>query len=204
VSIDTTRTIELEGSPARPLVFIVIGAVMALFSFMLAFPLEVSGVDLILKVIFFVVAAFFCLCALLALRNLFRLRGPAVVISPRGIRATRIASEIIPWSAVRGIATWDYTGAIAWSSGQSVMVLAVDPAVERTLTSTLLARLTRRPNRWLGADGLCIDARDLKIDYETLLNTNDRLCARAWRARLIYRAAVRGTGIRCTGLVGTV
>jgi hypothetical protein len=176
--IDTNRTIEIEGSPARPLVFITIGAVMALFAFMLAFPLADSGADLVLKIIFYSAAAFFGLCAAIALRSLFASRGAVVTISPHGLRATRVAAEPIPWSAVRGISTWDYTGVIAWSSGQSVIVLAIDPAVEKTLTLTLPARLMRRPNRWLGADGLCFGAQDLNIDYDTLLGTTIAF----WRA----------------------
>jgi hypothetical protein len=51
------------------------------------------------------------------------------------------------------------------------MVLAVDPATESKLTLPLLARLTRRPNRWLGADGLCVGAQDLKIDFAALRDT---------------------------------
>lgn len=50
------------------------------------------------------------------------------------------------------------------------MVLALDPAAEAKLTLPLLARLTRRPNRWLGVDGLCIGVQDLNIDFDTLRN----------------------------------
>lgn len=166
--MDTTRTIEIEGSPAKPLVFIVIGAVMALFSFMLAYPLSDAGADRILKVIFYGMAAVFGCCAVMALRSLFRLRGPVVTISPQGLRDTRIAAELISWRAVRRVSTWDYAGALAWR--QSVMVLALDPEAEAKLTLTLLARLTRRPSRPLGADGLCVGVQDLKIDFDTLQN----------------------------------
>jgi hypothetical protein len=51
------------------------------------------------------------------------------------------------------------------------MVLAVDPATEAKLTLPLLARLTRRPNRWLGANGLCVGVKDLKIDFAALQDT---------------------------------
>ena len=80
--MDTTRTIEIEASPARPIVLFVISAVMALFSFMLAYPLSDSGADRILKPIFYGLAVVFGICAVLALRGLFRLRGPVVTISP--------------------------------------------------------------------------------------------------------------------------
>jgi hypothetical protein len=92
-----------------------------------------------------------------------------VTISPQGFRDTRLAAELIPWRAVRGVSTWSYNGALAWR--QSVMVLAVEPVTEAKLTLPLLARLTRRPNRWLGADGLCIGIQDLKIDFDTLQAT---------------------------------
>jgi hypothetical protein len=65
------HTIEIEGSPAKPRVFLVIGAVMALFSFMLAYPLSDMGADRILKPIFYGLAVIFGICAALALRVWF-------------------------------------------------------------------------------------------------------------------------------------
>jgi hypothetical protein len=47
---------------------------------------------------------------------------------------------------------------------------AIDPAVERKLTLTRMARWSRGPNRALGADGLCIATTGLKIDYPALLS----------------------------------
>jgi hypothetical protein len=64
---------------------------------------------------------------------------------------------LIRWRTVRGVSTWSYNGALAWR--QRVMVLAVDPVAEAKLTLPLLARLTRRPNRWLGVDGLALECR---------------------------------------------
>jgi|SRR5664279_4235933 len=165
--MNINRTIEIEGSPAKPIVFLVIGAVMALFSFMLAYPLSDSGADRILKPVFYGAAALFGGFAVMALRSLFGLRGPAVTISPQGLLDTRLAAETIPWGAVRGISTWDY-GIIGWSSEQNVLVLSLDPQMEARLTLTLPARLLRRPNRWLGADGLCMGVQDLKIEFGTL------------------------------------
>src|SRR3954469_9968601 len=114
---------------------------------MLAFSLSDSGADRILKQIFYGLVVIFGVCAALALRGLFGLRGPVVTISSQGFRDTRLAAELIPWRAVRGVSA--YNGALAWQ--QRVMVLAVDPVTEARLTLPLLARLTRRPNRWLGA-----------------------------------------------------
>jgi hypothetical protein len=65
---------------------------------------------------------------------------------------------------VRNISTWSY-------QREKAMVLAVDPAVEDQLTLTAIARWTRGANRALGADGLCITARGLKISYDALLDT---------------------------------
>jgi hypothetical protein len=45
------------------------------------------------------------------------------------------------------------------------------PVIEAKLTLPLFACLTWRPNRWLGADGLCVGALDLKIDFGTLQDT---------------------------------
>jgi hypothetical protein len=169
--MNTNRTIEIEGSPAKPIVFLIIGAVMALFSFMLAYPLSDSGADRILKPVFYGAAALFGGFAMMALRSLFKLRGTAVTISPQGLLDTRLAAETIPWGAVRGISTWDYAGIIGWSSEQNVLVLKLDPQLEAKLNLTLLARLLRRPNRWLGADGLCMGAQDLKIEFAALQDT---------------------------------
>jgi len=87
--------------------------------------------------------------------------GAVLTISPEGIRDRRIAPETIPWSAIRRIFTWEY-------SGQRILVLDVDPAVERTLHLSRIARWTRRANRKLGADGLCVATHGLKIKYDEL------------------------------------
>jgi hypothetical protein len=109
--------------------------------------------------------AFFGLCTWGILRRLLNASGPVVTLSPEGIRDTRVAKEPIPWSAVTGISTWEYRG-------QKAMVLAVSPGVEDRLGLTRMARWTRGANRALGADGLCITAAGLKIDYATLLQTS--------------------------------
>jgi hypothetical protein len=84
---------------------------------------------------------------------LLSVSGPVVTVTPEGIRDTRVAAEVIPWSAITGISTWQYRG-------QKIMVLAVDPATESGLTLTRIARWSRGANRALGADGLCIAAGD--------------------------------------------
>src|SRR5262249_47319830 len=112
----------------------------------------------------YVGVAFFGLCTGIALFRLFTVRAAVVTMTAEGIRDTRIAPEFIPWTAVRGIFTWQF-------QLQKVMVLVVDPAVEARLTLTRMARWSRGPNRALGAGGLCITAQGLKINFATLLRT---------------------------------
>ena len=46
--------------------------------------------------------------------------------------------------------------------------MKVDPPVERGLHLSAMASLTRSANTALGADGLCITAQGLKIEYPEL------------------------------------
>jgi hypothetical protein len=78
--------------------------------------------------------------------------------------ARRVAAEAIPWKAIARICTWQYRG-------QKVLVLAVDPGVERGLSLTRAARWSRKANRALGADGLCIAVTGLNVGYDKLLQT---------------------------------
>jgi hypothetical protein len=121
--------------------------------------------DVVLRVIFYGVAFVFALCTALALRRAFARPVWSVALSPQGIRDPRIASDVIPWAKVRGISRWSY-------GGTTTLVLDVEPAVEKSLSLTLLARLTRAPNRWFGADGLSVGAQGLNTDTETLFNTS--------------------------------
>lgn len=104
------------------------------------------------------------LATVAAVWRLLTVRGAVITIMPEGIRDTRVAAELIPWSAITGISTWQY-------NRQKTLVLAVDPAAENKLTLTRIARWTRAPNRALGADGLCIVATGLNISYDKLLRT---------------------------------
>jgi hypothetical protein len=114
--MDTARTIEIEGLPAKPLVLFVIVAVMALFSFMLAYPLSDSGVDRILKPIFYGLAVIFGVCAVQALRSLFGLRGLVV-------RSARQRADLttLPISQDRAIAGNQRRAEIARSRQQDTI-----------------------------------------------------------------------------------
>jgi hypothetical protein len=157
-----TDTIEIETSPSRTLYLAGLGIFMTALGAVIALdaiPDEQLGT--IERAFGAAAALFFGVCTLIWLWRLVAGRGPMLTISPQGICDKRVARETIPWSAVRKISTWEY-------SGQRILVLDVDPAVERTLHLTTIAKWTRRVNRSLGADGLCVTAQGLKISYDQL------------------------------------
>ena len=163
MTTDTSRTLVIESSPRKLLVLVGIGGLMTAASLAVAFLLP--SIALLYRSVGYFGAAFFGLCTCAAVWRLLTSRGPVITISPEGIRDTRVAAVVIPWSAVTGISTWEY-------SGQKAMVVALKPGVEEGLGLTSMARLTRDANRALGADGLCVAASELKIDYDTLLQTS--------------------------------
>jgi hypothetical protein len=152
----------IVGSPSRLLMLAGLGVLMTGMSAIVGFELIPD-----MQPSYFTKAAcmfgtvFFALCTLIALWRLLFGRGPVITISPQGIRDSRVAADVIPWSAIRTISTWEHTG-------QRVLVLNVDPAVERTLRLSMIAKYTRSANRALGADGLCVTAQGLKISYDEL------------------------------------
>jgi len=164
MAIDTSRSIEIEQSPGKMIFLLVLSVLMSALAVGMALLMARGGNGSFAAFVVWVGAVFFPLCTILIVWRLFTTRGPVVTITPDGIRDTRVAAELIPWSAITAVSTWQH-------SGQKVMVLAVDPLVERTLTLTAMARWTRGANRTLGADGLCVTAQGLKTDYETLLKT---------------------------------
>jgi hypothetical protein len=109
-------------------------------------------------------ALFFGPATLLIVWRALTSAGPVVTLTPTGIRDIRVASAEIPWDAVRGISTWSH-------QGQNAMVIAVTPEIEAGLGLTAMTRMTRKANRALGADGLCITAQGLKTTYQDLLET---------------------------------
>jgi hypothetical protein len=88
-------------------------------------------------------------------------KGPVVTLSGSGIRDGRIANEEILWLAIRTIATWT-------EYNQQFLVFDVDPSFEAGLSLTRTVRWSRQANRLLGVDGLCLNAKALKIDFSTL------------------------------------
>jgi hypothetical protein len=159
--IDTSRRIEIEAAPAQMVaaILIVVGGAGIV---LVALPFLTADEWLHFRGLFLVIAAI-AFGAVAWAAAVFPWRGTVLTVAPQGIRDTRVAAEFIPWGAVRSIARWE-------GEDRQVMVLAVDPAVERTLTLTRLARWSRARNRKAGADGLCINPIGLKIDYQALLD----------------------------------
>jgi hypothetical protein len=165
MTIDTSRAVEIEASPMKLLGLAAIGVALTALSAAAAlrvFPKIQPGS--FAEFFGYVGVLFFGACALVAVWKALTSHGPVVTITQEGIRDRRIASDLIPWSAVNDISTWQHRR-------QRFMVLAVDPAVEAGLDLTRMARWTRNANRGLGADGFCLGTNDLKIGFDELLAT---------------------------------
>jgi hypothetical protein len=178
MTIDTSRAVEIEASRAKLVGLALLGVAMTALSAAIAMRwfsnvqpgsfAEFGG---------FVGVLFFPACTLLAAWRAVTSKGPVVTISREGIRDNRVATEVIPWSAVKDIRIWKHRR-------QRFMVLAVDPAVEAGLNLTRIARWSRNANRSLGADGLCVGSGDLKIGFDELLATSLAF-ARAWQSQAV-------------------
>jgi hypothetical protein len=165
MSVEATAVVEIKQSPLRMLGLIAIGIALTALCIGIAFHLFPDlQTSLYQEFMADVGVVFFSLCTIIGLWRLLSVSGPVVTITPEGIRDTRVAAEVIPWSAITGISTWQYRG-------QKIMVLAVDPATESGLTLTRIARWSRGANRVLGADGLCVAATGLSLKYDALLQT---------------------------------
>jgi hypothetical protein len=175
MSIDMRRGVEIEASPVRMLGLAALGLLMTALSAAIALRVFPNvPPDTFVEFCGYAGTMFFAACTLLILWRAFTTHGPVVTITWEGIRDSRIAAELIPWSAINDIAIWEYRR-------QRVIVLAVDPAVEAGLTLTRMVRWTRGANRALGADGLCVTAQGLKIGFDELFATT-MAYARAWHS----------------------
>ena len=160
----TAPTIEIEASLVAAAARIVAGLVMTGLFVGVAFHLVPPTDDVLDLMVGGVGTAVSLLFTLIGAWRLATLRGPIVTIAPQGICDRRIAGEMVPWSAVARVSTReDYRN--------KVMVLSVDPRVERKLTRTWRARRNREADRRRGADGLCVTALGLRTSHETLIAT---------------------------------
>jgi hypothetical protein len=165
VNVEAQRVLEISQSPWRMIRLAVVGVALTALSASIAFRLLPNlQPDLFQQFIGYVGIVFFGLCTGILVWRLLTVRGAVVTITPEGIRDTRIAPELIPWSAITGVSTWQHRG-------QKVLVLAVDSAVQNRLTLTRIARWSRETNRAFGIYGLCIAATGLNINYDALLQT---------------------------------
>jgi hypothetical protein len=159
---DAADLVNIEGSPAALLMLTGLGVLMTAVSAVVGFGLlGIDDASPFSRTICIFGTAFFGLCTLIALYRLLFVRGPVITISSQGICDRRVAADVIPWSSIHKLSTWEH-------SGQRALVLNVDPAVERTLRLSTMAKYTRSANRALGADGLCLTAQGLKISYDEL------------------------------------
>ncbi|MCY1065444.1 hypothetical protein OV090_11760 [Nannocystis sp. RBIL2] len=159
--VDTSRTIELLHSPLKMFGLLVLGVLMTSLALVFVLPVFPGlGSDPVTHAVGIVGTLFFGLCTLMILRQWFTLEA-VITISPAGLRDVRIAQEFIPWPAMERLSTWTL-------QGQTILVVAVAPEVESRLTLTRTARWTRGANRKLGADGLCVTAQGLKLEFAGL------------------------------------
>jgi hypothetical protein len=165
MNVQTYKVLEISQSPWRMIRLAVVGVALTAMSASIAFRLLPNlQPDLFQEFIGYIGIVFFGLCTGILVWRLLTVRGAIVTITSEGIRDTRIASELIPWSAITGVSTWRHRG-------QKALVLAVDSAVENRLTLTRFARWSRATNRAFGIYGLCIAATGLNISYDALLQT---------------------------------
>jgi hypothetical protein len=106
---------------------------------------------------------FFGLCLGALVWRFFASRGDVVTITSEGLIDRRVASGLIPWRAIKAIDVWEY-------SGQKVVVLKLDPEVEKGLELRRETKWSRNLNRALGADGICIASMGLSVGHDQLLH----------------------------------
>jgi hypothetical protein len=165
MAVDTTPTVEIKGSALKTIGIVALGVPLTGVSAILASGrLEVvrtGNFTSVVTVIGYIGVAFFGLCTFLAIGRLFSSGRPVITISPLGIVDTRVAKQMIPWSSLTAISTWEH-------QRQKAIIVSVAPAVEAQLELSTIASLTHRANAALGADGLCITAQGLQIDHDNL------------------------------------
>lgn len=162
MTIDTTETIEIRGSRLKLVLLGALGIIMTAACAWIAW-IGLANPGSFAQLAMWIGVPFFGFCTVIAFWRLGTAERVVLTLSPEGIRDTRVAVEVVPWTAVRDLGTWAM-------QGQKVLVLDVDPEVEKRLTLTRMVRWTRGANAKLGADGLCITAAGLQMSYQQLLD----------------------------------
>jgi hypothetical protein len=128
--------------------------------------------------------AIFCgLILYFSLRRLFDNRV-IVAITPEGLMDLRVVKSPIPWRAIRTVSLWGFTRA-------KFIVVTLDPEVEKGLVLSPVTARTRRANRALGANGICIATYHLAISRDRLLS---EIRARVAAAQAEGRGPLRSEG----------
>ncbi len=162
-TIDTRQTHAFRQSPWQMILFALgAGAFVAAGVLMMTGVIALEGKRAVYQLAGAAGAAFFGLCLVFIIWRLLSMRGPVVTITPEGIRDTRIAASVIPWTAIERVSTWE-------AYKQKMVVVSVPPDIESRLGLTRMARWSRNANRSLGADGLCITSQGLPVGHDQLM-----------------------------------
>lgn len=94
--------------------------------------------------------------------RIFGAQLPVITVSPDGISDARLAKATIKWPDIQNVTVWEM-------HEQQVIVLQVAPETEASIGLTRAARWSRKANKMLGADGLCITASGLLTTHDELL-----------------------------------
>jgi hypothetical protein len=165
-SIDTNATLVIEKAPMK-LAGAALGsaAFVAAGAFMTQATTGTSRYSADSVVLWgWVTVVFFGFCLLMILWRLLTQQGPIITLSPHGILDVRVTHVVVPWQSVARIFTWSH-------SGQSIMIVGLHPGEEQKLKLTTVARVSRRANAALGADGLAITSQGTKFSHDALMNT---------------------------------
>lgn len=161
MDVDTTRTVEFHGSRGKLAGLVLLGLGLTALSLWIVLG-GLAPAGSLGELASYAGILFFGAATLIACYRLATASRVMLTLSPAGIRDVRVADAFIPWAAVKSLSTWSM-------QGQQVLVISVDPATEKNLPLTRLARWSRGANRALGADGLCVSPTGLGVSYDELL-----------------------------------
>ncbi len=105
---------------------------------------------------------FFGTCCVLIVRELLAFRGVVVVIDRDGILDRRVSNQPMPWAKVLGVDVWSL-------DAQRFVILKLDPDFDAAFPTKAITRWTRGANKKIGADGITVNPRGLKISFDLLL-----------------------------------
>lgn len=161
MAVDVSGRMEIENSPRRLVWLSLLGVLTTTLCAALALGyLGTAGI--VAVVIGWIGAVFFGLCTLVAFRRAFSSDGPAIVLSPQGFFDPRVSPDVVPWQAVDRVFEWSM-------QGQKMVIVSVDPQYEQHMNLSRMARMSRKANAALGADGLPLTAHGTKVSHDGLM-----------------------------------